>query len=579
MFKNIFKFSSSIFLLVAFLFSQNSYAQLTGTKTIPGDYATISAAITDLNTQGVGAGGVTFNVAAGHTETFSTDSAGFITASGTASDQIIFQKSGVGSNPLITASALGTITTSTSLTANGDGIIVIEGGDYITFDGIDLQENVAATGAQLMESGYFLKKLSGDDACKNVTIMNCNISLDKTTRYSYGIYISNLVGGSDATVTSTGGRSENIKIYGCTISDVYVGIQVRGDLASSPYDYYDQNIEIGVDGANSITDFGGGASTAYAIYAIYQNNIKIANTTINGGAGTTTTLYGMYLSTGTNSNVDIYNNTVTVDGGCNHELNVSGIYNSMGSTGTDNTVNIYNNIIENCTYPTATSGTFYMLYNNGSAFTVNIYDNIVRNNTKGGTGSAYLLYNSNTGAGGTENNYNNSVYNNSNGTGTTYCFYSNPVSTSIKNIYGNNVYSNSGESTIYGIYSLTGATVTGYQNQVYDISSTTTSTSIAYGIYTSTGTDVSWYNNFVSDIEAANSTSTTAAILWFLCSSGTNVGLYYNTVYLAYTGAATNNSAALYASSAATASLDLRNNIFVNNVDNSGWWYCICFPR
>jgi hypothetical protein len=43
----------------------SAQAQLTGTKTIPGSYATLAAAITDLNAQGVGAGGVTFNIAGG----------------------------------------------------------------------------------------------------------------------------------------------------------------------------------------------------------------------------------------------------------------------------------------------------------------------------------------------------------------------------------------------------------------------------------------------------------------------------------------------------------------------------------
>ena len=61
-------------------------AQLTGTKTIPGDYATIAAAVTDLNAQGVGAGGVVFNVAAGHTETSAVP---VITASGACSATIV----------------------------------------------------------------------------------------------------------------------------------------------------------------------------------------------------------------------------------------------------------------------------------------------------------------------------------------------------------------------------------------------------------------------------------------------------------------------------------------------------------
>jgi hypothetical protein len=54
----------SIFLSTAVL--NQLQAQLTGIKNIPGDYATLAAAITDLNAQGVGAGGVTFNVLAGN---------------------------------------------------------------------------------------------------------------------------------------------------------------------------------------------------------------------------------------------------------------------------------------------------------------------------------------------------------------------------------------------------------------------------------------------------------------------------------------------------------------------------------
>ena len=54
--------------ILAMSFVFYAQAQLTGTKTIPGDYATIALAVTDLNTQGVGAGGVTFNVIAGRND-------------------------------------------------------------------------------------------------------------------------------------------------------------------------------------------------------------------------------------------------------------------------------------------------------------------------------------------------------------------------------------------------------------------------------------------------------------------------------------------------------------------------------
>ncbi len=379
--KNIPKHFSIVFLLLVFLLSQNTFAQLTGTKTIPGDYATIEAAIADLHTQGVGSGGVTFDVAANHTETFTSDSAGHITATGTASDPIVFQISGVGSNPLITASGLGTIASSTTNGNNGDGIIFIEGGDYITFDAIDLQENVAATGVQFSEYGYYLKKASSDDACKNVTIKNCNITLDKATKYSYGIYISNKIHTADANLTSIGGSTENVKVFNNSISDCYGAIQIRGDSQTSPYAWYDQNIEIGVDGGNTITNFGGGTSSCYPIYAIYQNGLKVANNNISGGAGQTSTLYGIYLSTGNNSDVDVYNNTITLTS----DATTSGfyaLYVSMGGTGTTNTVNIYDNTIENCTRPAVTSGTMYMLYRSSSAFNTNIYGNTIRNNSK-----------------------------------------------------------------------------------------------------------------------------------------------------------------------------------------------------
>ena len=119
-------------LIIALFFSAISFAQLTGVKTIPGDYPTVAAAIAALNASGVGAGGVTFNVAAGHTETFTSPTAGRITTlTGSVSSPIVFQKTGTGNNPLIT-SGTGV--------AYIDAIIAIGGCDYITFDGIYLRD-------------------------------------------------------------------------------------------------------------------------------------------------------------------------------------------------------------------------------------------------------------------------------------------------------------------------------------------------------------------------------------------------------------------------------------------------------
>ncbi|MBK8520907.1 MAG: hypothetical protein IPL54_08520 [Chitinophagaceae bacterium] len=100
------------------------------------------------------------------------------TAAGTVANQIIFQKSGAEANPLVTRLTAGTVASTTTLGSNGDGIVIINGGDYITFDGISLQTDAGFTVAGMMEYGYYLKKASGTDACKNVTIKNCVITLE-----------------------------------------------------------------------------------------------------------------------------------------------------------------------------------------------------------------------------------------------------------------------------------------------------------------------------------------------------------------------------------------------------------------
>ena len=123
-----------------------SYGQLSGIKTIPGDYSTISDAVSDLNTAGVGAGGVTFNVAAGYAE--SITSSILLTATGTSAIPVVFQKSGSGANPVITRSDAGNLATSI-LGDHGDAVIMIKGSDYVTFNGID----VAATNEGI-EYGY-----------------------------------------------------------------------------------------------------------------------------------------------------------------------------------------------------------------------------------------------------------------------------------------------------------------------------------------------------------------------------------------------------------------------------------------
>jgi len=634
-----------IFSLVLFI-QGRSNAQLTGTKSIPGDYATITAAITDLNTVGVGAGGVVFNVAAGYTETGVNVVLTCPTNPPTVSRPITFQRSGAGANPLLTA-GVGVSTTT-------DGIFKLNGVSYVTIDGIDLVENVANIDPTTqMEWGYALVKQSGTLACQFTTIKNCTVTLNKANTVSTSIYSGNHLATvtTSLTVTAFTGTASYNKFYNNTVQNSYFGYQILGFVAAAPYDLYDQFNEIGTTagGRSQVLNFGGSTISAYGIYGIYQNNMKIFNTNINstGGTNNTGTLNGIFTSTGTNSNIDIYGDTVTVVSGATTSQLI-GINNTFGSTGAGNTVNIYNNVVTGCSYPTATSGEFRgintaatsastNIYNNkvkgnthlgtgnwsgiytaGSSVSImlnmNIYNNEVSGNTKSGTaGNLYCVYASsstqttnlygnnlfnnsasstsgvvygyyNFAVGYNENVYNNNVYNITGGTGEVLGYFiksgSGPTD---KQVYGNNVYGLSGFGVVGGINVDYGTNVNFSRNNVYNLTSNSTSlTQAVYGISygTSVGQNVNINNNFISDLKSpVNSNVACVMGLWLQGSGSTVAKVYYNSVYLNAASTGVNfGTAAMYINSSPF-SVDLRNNVLVNVSSNAGTGRTIALQR
>ncbi len=371
-----------LFLLIALSISNIAFGQLTGTKTIPGTYATIAAAITDLNTVGVGAGGVTFNVAAGYTETFATSTSGLITATGTSGNPIIFQKSGAGANPIITA-AVGVSTTV-------DGIIVLRGSDYITFDGIDLTESATnITATTQMEWGFALVKTSATDGSQNNIIKNCTITLNKANTASAGIYSANHTDASTTvlTVTDLSGTNSNNKIDGNTVSNAFTDIYFIGFNDVTPFTYYDQGNEIGFTAGNTLSNYGG-ASTNYAIYIRNNNNFKISNNNISN-SGTTSTTRGIYLAGCTNASGDVNYNTINITSAALTNQ-ITAIESAITGAATIN-MN-FNNVTLN--HASATTGTLYGLYNNAAAITNLSISNNTFSATTSGTGATYCIYSS-----------------------------------------------------------------------------------------------------------------------------------------------------------------------------------------
>ncbi|MEI7727736.1 MAG: hypothetical protein WCK09_21700, partial [Bacteroidota bacterium] len=563
-----------LFLLTNFLNAQ----PLSGTKTIPGDYASIQAAIAALNVNGVASGGVIFNVAAGTTETLASATAGKISYAcipanySSATSPVVFQKSGAGADPLITAFTPGT-------SATTDGMIILAGADYITIDGIDLQENMLnTTTAMQMEWGYAMVKKNPSapaDGCQNITIKNCTITLNKANTASTGIHMGDHVFNNTSVISvfATADAHNGCKIYGNTISNVYNGIDLE-DYSG----FNDQNNEIGVTSGNTITNFAGGAGNPCAIYASYQDHFKIAGNVINGGTGTTGNLYGIYNGPGNGSNLQISGNTITLTPGAVWVTTVYGIRNTMGNGGAANTVNIYDNILENFTPPSTASWPSYLISQESNAKTVNIYGNIMRNCTHYGGNYYYAIGESSNAANCVRNIYNNQVFNISIATSTTIDVIDYIASnTTTGNIYNNSVhgiYSNGGGNK--GILLESGGTTNVYKNRVYDISTDGNGWSgqgLLTGIYISATNTANIYNNYVSDLRAPTTGYGYAAdaIDGIFVNTATTCNILYNTVYLNASSAYTSFRTACVNSSGNTiGNILLRNNILVNLSTSTG---------
>jgi hypothetical protein len=491
------------------LLSPKAFGQLTGIKNIPGDYPNVTAAVTDLNLQGVGAGGVTFNIAAGFTE--STSAQITITATGTAADPVVFQKSGAGANPVITRTDAGALITST-VGGQGDAVIMLDGSDFVTFNGVDVQASNSG-----VEYGYMTNKPNATNGCKNITIQNSVVTMTKgTSGFVVGIHISNgpltVASATGQTIASVAGANENITIIGNTIQNVHVPVYVRGGTGS-----YDQNIIVGQNGAgNILQNFGGGsASTTYGVYFIYANNVSADYNTINniagGGTAHSSTFYGVFYS--------IVSGTVS---GSNNAFTTS-------VSGTSASYSLYNGNLatteafNNNTFASGTfssTGTHYMIYasNNTNIKTINA-NSIVGTFARTGAGAIYGYYNFGSPTGGTETITNNNFSNITNtGTGAVYGIYTFTTTSQNRTCTGNTLNNlTAGTGLVYACYA-----VSGNNNVVNNnISNNINTGGTFWGIYAS-GNNLTANNNKISNVSAGGTSASYGLYAYGPTSSVTN---------------------------------------------------------
>ena len=495
---------------------------LSGTYSIPGSYASIQAAVTDLNTNGVAAGGVTFNVAAGHAETLTGTIA--LTATGTAANPIVFQKSGLGPNPLITAH-VGTSLASSTTTI--DVMWSFAGSDYVTIDGIDLLDpSTNTTPTTQMEVGYGFYKASGTDGANNNTIQNCVITLNRNNitavasgpranaTGSVGIEVVNCLPatvGTAVTVTAVSGASSNNKFYANTIQNVSFGILLSGFAAANPYTLADLNNDIGGTSAatgNNIINFGGGTGGTAQCGAILINNqwsFNISYNTVNNNNGSGVnhggSNRGIWLfasSAGASCNINF--NKVTINGGSSTTAIDWCLDLEMAQSGANgNVININNNQFLNCNKTVASTVAFTAIWLNTAATTVNCNNNYIYGFTYTGTGTSQCILSQLAGV-GTLNINNNIIDSTTLGgaaaTGTHHNIGVTAAPTTVANMNGNTVTrtflntTGTGTKILYGVY-ITAATPTINMNDnlVDSITRNGTTGGTTIGIYQAGGTN------------------------------------------------------------------------------------------
>lgn len=370
-------------------------------------------AINALNDNGI-SGPVSLGVIAG--QTFTEDCPA-ITATGTSASTITFAKFGPGANPVIQP---------TGGAGSSDAGITISGGDYFTFNGIDI---TIASGTAV-EYGYLIKNASATDGAMNNIIANSKITLDRANTSSRAIYQYRAFTASAA----SGANSTNV-FHKNTIENCYQGIYLTG---SSAYPDLNCIVDSNMVGAATADDIGGGSSACTGIRASYQSGIAIAANTVRNITTTGAAVYGIYLEGAQGTN-NVFNNDVYTIGTTSTSTSnlVYGIRADINSTFT---TNIFNNMVSDLNHGIVTASATQVI--RGIATGVS------------GTGTGNIAY--------------NSVSISEDGAPSSTAFY---FGTGTANL-ANNVFANfstpDATSKRYCIYQGTGTIVSGYNDLYID---------------------------------------------------------------------------------------------------------------
>lgn len=518
--------------------AQISVTVTNGTNTTPNlsaSYASLAAALTDLNAVTAMSGPVTLTLSGSETAPVK----GFVLGSATLNPVL-------SATNTITLINSGTVTinagvgTSNGPTASPDGMFILNGADHVTIDGITFTDGNTTNATVTMEFGLAMFKRTAGDGCNNNTIQNCTFNMQRINvtsgtaplvdgSVSIGVYNSTFAAATTALTPTNGGTlatngtNSGNRFYTNTINGGNNGIAIIGFAATvgvgptpnAATFLGDLSNDIGGSSSgtgNIVRNYGGGTSAAVPAAGIRGNNqwsINISYNTVNNNNGSgvnhPNTLRGINAQAGTSASATIHNNTVTVNGGGTTSL-VIAIDNGIGVTAASNTISIRNNTIQNCTYPTGTTGTFQAINNSASAANVFIRGNQILNNTyTGATTTGVWTGIANTGT--------------------------NIVNIDSNTIDGLTLAGTSTTSAGISVGSPTGAGCSANNNMVTNITRTSATTGTQRGIVmTSPTNNMTFNNNTVSNISFSNAASTGSIDGIYGLSSATNITINGNTI-------------------------------------------------
>lgn len=371
-------------------------AQLSGVYTIGGsspDYATFTAAATDLNTKGV-CGPVYFNVRQG---TYSERIQLNAISGSSATNYITFRPDPTNLSPVVI-----TIGTNSSLLDNHT--IFLNGTSFITFRGLTISNTSSgsfksavrfalAQDSVRLVSNIISSAVSTVNSLNEAVINQGNAAIDSISRFtldsniinngSYGVY---LIGNTSISRFENKNKIRNNQILGSYFYGIYSQFQRNIDILN-----------------NVITMSASSSSSAVGIYMDYNDSFRVEGNSINKFGQ-----YGLFLSsanyqsgTGTRYST-VFNNMI---GGAHSSASAYGIYINPITTFASRYLRIYHNSVS--VNSTSTGAAFFIQQTSAGMYDFLDIKNNSFANFGTGTYACYFYYNSGTPITNLIINYNN----------------------------------------------------------------------------------------------------------------------------------------------------------------------------